>query len=96
MTALLASLAKVVAGKIVSGGVALAAAIGIVVPLGESQTVAAALTLALAAALQTAGQLAAAWAEQHIKWVADIRPIVIRFLVRQPGPAPTQAQARYR
>jgi hypothetical protein len=83
MNQFVTSLAKVIVTKVVSGAVTLAAAIGIVVPLGESQTVAASLTLALAAGLQVAGQVALTWLATEFPWLKQLQPLVLRARVHQ-------------
>jgi hypothetical protein len=92
------SLAKLIAVKAVAGLVALGVAAGAVIPLGESQSLTAALTLAIAAVLQVLWQVAAAWAEKKWGQLQKIGPVVfrvmlrsysvksVRFAVSRPGP----------
>jgi hypothetical protein len=78
----LASLAKIAASKIVGGLAALAVSIGVVIPLDESASLTAALTLAIAAVLQLVWQVAVAWAEKKWPNIANLRPLVLRVMLR--------------
>ncbi len=84
MGSFLPSLARVVAAKIVSGLLTIGAALGVIVPLDESTTVTAALTVALAAVLQVLGQIVLAWAEKEFPWLAAMPPLVLRVRLRKP------------
>ena len=81
MNSFLTSLAKVLASKIVAALVAFGVSFGIVIPLDESASLTAGLTLVIAAVLQL-WQLVTAWAEKKWPNIANVQPMVLRVLLR--------------
>jgi len=96
MVNLFKAVAAVAASKVVGGLVALGVSIGVVIPLDESSTITATLTLAIAAVLQLLWQVLVAWAEKKWPEIARIRPLVIREMLRgaatpaRPAPPATR------
>jgi hypothetical protein len=90
----LKSLAVVIASKITGALVALGVSAGIVIPLGESAQVSSALTLAVSAVLSVLCQAAVAWAEKQWPTLKDVRPLILRVMIRPhplaPQPQPAQ------
>jgi hypothetical protein len=82
MSSLLSSLAKVAASKVVAGLVAFGVSFGVVIPLDESGSLTAGLTLVIAAVLQVLWQAAAAWAEKKWPNLVSLQPAVLRVLLR--------------
>jgi hypothetical protein len=82
MSSFITSLAKVAATKIVAALVAFGVSFGVVIPLDESASLTAGLTLVIAAALQVLWQLVTAWAEKKWPNLANLQPAVLRVMMR--------------
>lgn len=93
MNQVITELSKVAAVKVVAALVALGVAAGVVIPLGDSQTLTATMSLAVAAVLQVAGQAALAVAAKKWPWINDIEPVVLRARLKKPvQPQPVAPQ----
>jgi hypothetical protein len=82
MSNIITSLAKIAASKVVGALISFAAAIGFVVPLDENTTLTAAFTLVIAAVLQLLWQITMVLAEKIWPNIANVRPLVLRFQLR--------------
>jgi len=76
------SLATVAATKVAGALAALGISVGVVIPLDESTSATAALTLVITVVLQVLWQIVLAWAEKKWPGIAGVRPLVLRVLIR--------------